>query len=55
MKPRKKQPQVKQYKVIEKFAGWINDKRFDHSKGEVIELTDAEYQFYKRFVQEITK
>lgn len=54
MKPKKKQP-VKRYKVVEKFAGWINDKRFDHKKGEVIELNDAEYAFYKRFVEEVTQ
>lgn len=47
------QPSFKQYRVIEKFSGWINDKRFDSKKGEVITLTASEHKIYARFVQEI--
>lgn len=49
---KKKTPAVKEYVVIEKFHGHINEKRFDHKKDEVIELTPAEYDIYKRFVKE---
>ena len=48
----KKNP-VKQYTVIEKFTGYVNEKRFDHKKGEIISLTEYEYSIYARFVKEM--
>lgn len=50
---KKKVPAPKQYQVTTKFTGWINDKRFDHKKGEIITLTVDEYGIYARFVKEI--
>ena len=42
----------KQYTVIEKFSGWINEKRFDYKKGEMIVLLSEEHKVYARFVEE---
>ena len=53
MAKKKVSPIVKQYRVLEKFTGWINDKQFRGEKGSIITLNDDEYKVYARFVQEI--
>lgn len=52
---RTKKPNKKQYRVIEKFRGHINDTLYEYKKGDVVEWDEYEYAIYKRFVEEITK